>query len=131
MVLFSCFFFYKQKAANEMRISDWSSDVCSSDLGAHRRTRSAFGPGAAEDRRKGPAVRAFRRFDEHARGRLGGGDRQPLRPWRPCDGRSEESRVGNEWERTGRSRWSMWHSKKQTDITKHKSDLYILKHTNS
>src|SRR3546814_6405682 len=27
-----CFFFFKQKAAYEMRISDWSSDVCSSDL---------------------------------------------------------------------------------------------------
>src|SRR3546814_12191515 len=27
------FFFFKQKAAYEMRISDWSSDVCSSDLG--------------------------------------------------------------------------------------------------
>src|SRR3546814_6110635 len=30
MVLF--FFFFKQKTAYEMRISDWSSDVCSSDL---------------------------------------------------------------------------------------------------
>src|SRR3546814_5377604 len=27
-----CVFFFKQKAAYEMRISDWSSDVCSSDL---------------------------------------------------------------------------------------------------
>src|SRR3546814_1374516 len=31
-VLFVCFFFFKQKTAYEMRISDWSSDVCSSDL---------------------------------------------------------------------------------------------------
>src|SRR3546814_6608434 len=31
--LFSyCVFFFKQKTAYEMRISDWSSDVCSSDL---------------------------------------------------------------------------------------------------
>src|SRR3546814_6952696 len=31
-----CIFFFKQKTAYEMRISDWSSDVCSSDLaGAH------------------------------------------------------------------------------------------------
>src|SRR3546814_3301694 len=29
-----CFFFFKQKTAYEMRISDWSSDVCSSDLRA-------------------------------------------------------------------------------------------------
>src|SRR3546814_9015212 len=31
-----CFFFFKQKTAYEMRISDWSSDVCSSDLGQNR-----------------------------------------------------------------------------------------------
>src|SRR3546814_20376725 len=30
--LFCVFFFFKQKTAYEMRISDWSSDVCSSDL---------------------------------------------------------------------------------------------------
>src|SRR3546814_7559782 len=29
---FVSFFFFKQKTAYEMRISDWSSDVCSSDL---------------------------------------------------------------------------------------------------
>src|SRR3546814_4847029 len=27
-----CFFFFRQKTAYELRISDWSSDVCSSDL---------------------------------------------------------------------------------------------------
>src|SRR3546814_4420667 len=30
--MFSDFYFFKQKTAYEMRISDWSSDVCSSDL---------------------------------------------------------------------------------------------------
>src|SRR3546814_10737137 len=30
------FFFFEQKTAYEMRISDWSSDVCSSDLGGQR-----------------------------------------------------------------------------------------------
>src|SRR3546814_9284692 len=35
IVLFGIFFF-KQKTAYEMRISDWSSDVCSSDLHALR-----------------------------------------------------------------------------------------------
>src|SRR3546814_10104446 len=34
-----CFFFFKQKTAYELRISDWSSDVCSSDL--KRSSRSA------------------------------------------------------------------------------------------
>src|SRR3546814_19890677 len=43
----SDFFFFKQKTAYEMRISDWSSDVCSSDLargqGAARRNLGAVG----------------------------------------------------------------------------------------
>src|SRR3546814_4729219 len=34
-----CFFFFKKKTAYEMRISDWSSDVCSSDL--HQRSDTA------------------------------------------------------------------------------------------
>src|SRR3546814_5807259 len=34
-------FFFKQKTAYEMRISDWSSDVCSSDLENFERTFSA------------------------------------------------------------------------------------------
>src|SRR3546814_8124385 len=33
--VFYLFFCFKQKTAYEMRISDWSSDVCSSDLDAH------------------------------------------------------------------------------------------------
>src|SRR3546814_4337389 len=33
MFCFVFVFFFKQKTAYEMRISDWSSDVCSSDLG--------------------------------------------------------------------------------------------------
>src|SRR3546814_8714771 len=46
------FFFFKQKTAYEMRISDWSSDVCSSDL-IYRKMRAcpqpiiALGHGAA------------------------------------------------------------------------------------
>src|SRR3546814_9846341 len=32
MILICFFFFFKQKTAYEMRISDWISDVCSSDL---------------------------------------------------------------------------------------------------
>src|SRR3546814_18101178 len=41
MICFLCFFFFKQKTAYEMRISDWSSDVCSSDLDPYH------GPGQA------------------------------------------------------------------------------------
>src|SRR3546814_10518768 len=36
-VIFVYVFFFKQKTAYEMRISDWSSDVCSSDLGLAER----------------------------------------------------------------------------------------------
>src|SRR3546814_12518690 len=43
MLVFLIFFFFKQKTAYEMRISDWSSDVCSSDLVARRH---AIGRGA-------------------------------------------------------------------------------------
>src|SRR3546814_7891471 len=51
------FFCFKQKTAYEMRISDWSSDVCSSDLEAvtkyllaqYVRTRESWIPAAAEE----------------------------------------------------------------------------------
>src|SRR3546814_213990 len=41
-------FFFKQKAAYEMRISDWSSDVCSSDLSATEIGRCAMWEGQIE-----------------------------------------------------------------------------------
>src|SRR3546814_18741969 len=49
------FFFFKQKTAYEMRISDWSSDVCSSDLHAHVRERRKL------PFEKRTAIRDFRR----------------------------------------------------------------------
>src|SRR3546814_9369389 len=39
--------FFKQKTAYEMRISDWSSDVCSSDLGNHHE-QGGVGEGGVE-----------------------------------------------------------------------------------
>src|SRR3546814_2763442 len=42
MFLLVFFFFFKQKTAYEMRISDWSSDVCSSDLYAPRADNAVF-----------------------------------------------------------------------------------------
>src|SRR3546814_10095386 len=42
-MLFS-FFFFKQKTAYEVRISDWSSDVCSSDLGGLQRLLPEWEP---------------------------------------------------------------------------------------
>src|SRR3546814_9180986 len=54
MCIFLCcqsfvyFFFFKQKTAYEMRISDWSSDVCSSDLCCDTSPRGLDLPGDAE-----------------------------------------------------------------------------------
>src|SRR3546814_824494 len=52
-------FFFKQKTAYEMRISDWSSDVCSSDLAADRRfnqTRAGLAAFQRLERRCGGAA---------------------------------------------------------------------------
>src|SRR3546814_6753182 len=43
------FVFFKQKTAYEMRISDWSSDVCSSDLLEARKLAAFAGLGALRD----------------------------------------------------------------------------------
>src|SRR3546814_1912064 len=62
------FFFFKQKTAYEMRISDWSSDVCSSDLppadgelgfqGIGNRRSAGRGQDSIEGRRLEPAIGA-------------------------------------------------------------------------
>src|SRR3546814_8179344 len=59
------FFFFKQKTAYEMRISDWSSDVCSSDLGAnvmlagHADKSGAASYNVGLSQRRADAVRAY------------------------------------------------------------------------
>src|SRR3546814_4684000 len=70
------FFFFKQKTAYEMRISDWSSDVCSSDLqllhhAADRRGRQ-MEPRQLRDRPR--THRADDRFSESR----GGGHRRDI-----------------------------------------------------
>src|SRR3546814_8840730 len=55
-------FFFKQKTAYEMRISDWSSDVCSSDLqagGGDAGGRDRGAPGRAVRERRGRTARAY------------------------------------------------------------------------
>src|SRR3546814_6451639 len=47
-------FFFKQKTAYEMRISDWSSDVCSSDLRDAEPAREADPPGDAQGQPAAP-----------------------------------------------------------------------------
>src|SRR3546814_1762408 len=91
-------FLFKQKTAYEMRISDWSSDVCSSDL---LNGRVVVQPGAQKtdsDQRianlmlaKGAEINAKPELEIYA------------------DDRSEERRVGKECVSTCRSRWSPYH----------------------
>src|SRR3546814_5765798 len=94
-------FLFKQKTAYEMRMSDWSSDVCSSDLiGVER-----IGPGGGDE---------FAELLDLLRL-----DRAGLVAERPRFGvivadlahvlRSEERRVGKECVSTCRSRWSPYH----------------------
>src|SRR3546814_18571481 len=52
------FFFFKQKTAYEMRISDWSSDVCSSDLAGTARRSSGETCANSARRRRGGARQA-------------------------------------------------------------------------
>src|SRR3546814_18936854 len=66
------FFFFKQKTAYEMRISDWSSDVCSSDLvydkgdkGAVCVTETSLRDGATGDLLAPVRVTSFARADGH------------------------------------------------------------------
>src|SRR3546814_15269193 len=67
MGYYVCVFFFKQKTAYEMRISDWSSDVCSSDLTPHptsprRLCRQGFVSFSRKGRRRcsgGPVGRPF------------------------------------------------------------------------
>src|SRR3546814_5205798 len=51
----SLFFFFKQKTAYEMRISDWSSDVCSSDLDhlIHAQPEGAHGDAGQHAQKQG------------------------------------------------------------------------------
>src|SRR3546814_10258520 len=64
-----CVFFFKQKTAYEMRISDWSSDVCSSDLrlvGAAVRRAPQRGDAGGD---AGEGIGVARAGDAHRRGR--------------------------------------------------------------
>src|SRR3546814_1202288 len=89
IVVLVLFCFFKQKTAYEMRISDWSSDVCSSDL---RGKRPALRRGGAGEADVGDAGDRARRIQ------LG-----------EAADRSEERRVGKECVSTCRSRWSPYH----------------------
>src|SRR3546814_19198413 len=110
------FFFFKQKTAYEMRISDWSSDVCSSDLfGVLDQLRLDLG--LLRACKKGRAIEAVRRQE--------GRDHLQIVHLEAFL-RSEERRVGKECVSTCRSRWSPYHSKKN----KSKIQEYMNKRNN-
>src|SRR3546814_2345712 len=96
------FFFFKQKTAYEMRISDWSSDVCSSDLVSKVRCSTRAPPHKPALDLVASGDRDTKSGGEHAKKFCSlkkTGDRS----------RSEERRVGKECVSTCRSRWSPYH----------------------
>src|SRR3546814_20527692 len=105
-----------------MRISDWSSDVCSSDLRAcglrpfgraHQNPRP--GPKGSA-RPTGRRALLARKPRPRMRPPTSEADKQTIaakRRWR-----SEERRVGKEWVSTGRSRWSAYTYKKKQKTSK-------------
>src|SRR3546814_6827610 len=109
------FFFFKQKTAYEMRISDWSSDVCSSDL----KSRVTI-----LDPAFGKRTMRYAEVSEHFTGVAL--ELTPTAEFKPAKAvpsvsarqltgpvtglwRSEERRVGKECVSTCRSRWSPYH----------------------
>src|SRR3546814_9723596 len=97
-LLLKHFFFFKQKTAYEMRISDWSSDVCSSDLARHHCQHMQGKFDVYIFQIILPGTFYFQKF-------------RPRSPycWKRqffLTLRSEERRVGKECVSTCRSRWS-------------------------
>src|SRR3546814_10379360 len=90
LYMFFVFFFFKQKTAYEMRISDWSSDVCSSDLDVLFEDLTVL-PGMQRSLDAGTITGINLNYQER-------------RIYR-----SEERRVGKECVSTCRSRWSPYH----------------------
>src|SRR3546814_5137013 len=108
-------FFFKQKTAYEMRISDWSSDVCSSDLEQDAGERGDSGRHREELQELAdvavvavapilPIVKMGQLFGIKPH-RAGGGFAH-FGARRGGQQRSEERRVGKECVSTCRSRWS-------------------------
>src|SRR3546814_5044233 len=103
------FFLFKQKTAYDMRISDWSSDVCSSDLldlvprdvddVADRHERVERDPDREQE-----LEQRQRRVEPEGLERVRDVQREE---------RSEERRVGKECGCTGRSRRAQYHQKKK------------------
>src|SRR3546814_7239389 len=109
--VFYYLFFFKQKTAYEMRISDWSSDVCSSDL----RCPTLLPQIVAHFDKQRPrrllpeaTIRTVVCWNKSGRGGHEFASRVAVIEQRPGL-RSEERRVGKECVSTCRSRWSPYH----------------------
>src|SRR3546814_4945274 len=96
-------FFFKQKTAYEMRISDWSSDVCSSDLRQHKAPKAKRRLALLNEVLRNPVVIDGKEIFVQ--------DFQIVTPEIEAmtSIRSEERRVGKECVSTCRSRWSPDH----------------------
>src|SRR3546814_2821596 len=108
-LVFSYCFFFKQKTAYEMRISDWSSDVCSSDLEidrfeAHSRLLPHVVPHPFALYTNGLSIGRLTDDGLPSHYVMVQTIRRKLLSWR-----SEERRVGKECVSTCRSRWSPYH----------------------
>src|SRR3546814_8414548 len=102
------FFFFKQKTAYELRISDWSADVCSSDLLSYPEVPEfntpVTAPAATPSARNPNAINVGGAAADVL---LGGLSTIPAALMDVA--RSEERRVGKECVSTCRSRWSPYH----------------------
>src|SRR3546814_11278469 len=107
-----------------MRISDWSSDVCSSDLcGSGQQPAHLAQRGhenldllvrVVERQRRAAGGADAEPLQQRVRAVLAGTDRHALDVEQGGQVRSEERRVGQECVSTCRSRWSPYHEKKNT-----------------
>src|SRR3546814_9549173 len=100
--------FFKQKTAYEMRISDWSSDVCSSDL-ADARAAAGDEDGVAAGLHCASPWGGEKAKYSYTLQKKVGTPKCHSYPKERIGFRSEESRVGKECVSTCRSRWSPSH----------------------
>src|SRR3546814_3491132 len=101
-LFYRCFFFFKQKTAYELRISDWSSDVCSSDL-------VVYHINDAEDQALAGLRNMRNELDVAPNTKIVVVTHSKGVDFLMNDYRSEERRVGKECVSTCRSRWSPYH----------------------
>src|SRR3546814_10612881 len=104
LLLLILVFFFKQKTAYEMRISDWSSDVCSSDL--EQNFNRPIGYDDVVSFARGARIETKQyELDRALPGSIRDATTSYVGSYPPL-GRSEERRVGKECVSTCRSRWS-------------------------